>query len=178
MLQADPVELQVCEPDPLLTEQMRVEFAVQIGVGLGAGAVVPELTVNEALLDLPPKLPVIVAEPLELPAENAKLLLLVPELTITEAGTFATAVLLLRRETEHPEDVRQLSVNLTVPVIDCPNVAEFGLNDTEEISNPAIATDVASQVVRKASVVFIDFSLNSLKPLEVRIASKASLRIQ
>lgn len=88
--------------------QDRVEFAVQIGVG--AGAVAPPLTLKEALADFPSNVPVILAEPLVLPAAKVNVLLVAPETTVTEAGTLATAVLLLRSDTTHPAENLQPSL--------------------------------------------------------------------
>ena len=149
---ADPVESQVCCPEPFEIAQDLVEFAAHRAAGA------PDPTVIVTIFDFPPKVPVIVTDVCELiaPAVKVNVLLIPPFATTTDAGTEAAEVLLLLMLIKQPAELRQASVSCTAPVTVWPEAAAVGLTDTDSKSKPAKAAEAASKVLRKVKILFID----------------------
>ena len=101
------------------------------------------MIVSAALRDVEPSVPVIVDVAWEVTVcvVMVNVRLVAPAATVTDAGTVATAVLLLDSDTTLPPDGAAAD-NVTVPVDDVPPLTLVGLSDSDDSVGPLTAPGV------------------------------------
>jgi hypothetical protein len=139
----------------VLPDAIRVEAGLSITEN-GEVVTIGGVTVRVALWLLPEEVAVMLTlvDTVTVPAVAVNVVLVLPEGTVTLAGTVATEVLPLVSVTTVPP-VGAAPLNVTVPVEDVPEVTDVGLNVTDDTETGGATVSTALWLLPEAAAVMV-----------------------